>query len=678
TGAALFADVSGFTSTAEALSKVYGPRQGAEELIKYINTIFDGLISEVNRFSGSVISFSGDAITCWFDDLVTTAPGVANGPQRAAACALAMQSAMRTVRSLVISGDQSISLAVKISIAAGPIRRFLIGDPAIQRFAILVGDTLQRVAEGEHHAGRGEVLVDEVAALSLGGQVLWGEQRETENGSRFTVLVKFHQAVTPSPWPELPPHSINEDQVRPWLLPQVYQRLRDNLGEFLTELRPCCALFLSFSEIDYDHDPQAGHKLNELICRAQSELARSEGTLLEVIIGDKGSYIYAIFGAPTAHEDDTGRVVKAALNLRDMVLSLDWHATVRIGVSRGTMRTGAYGGRMRRAYGALGDDVNLAARLMSRAEPDEVLITNRVYKAFTGDVRLHSSDLSFEPRAPIRFKGKSEPLPVFAIGEIRKERTIRLQEPDNTLPMVGRIRELAIIEEKIDLVLAGQGQVVGITAEAGLGKSRLMAEAIRSARRKGLVGYGGACQSDGIHNAYLVWGQIWRAIFEINPDAPLRRQIRNLAGIIEELVPARLEALPLLSPLLGMTIPENDFTLTLEPRSRRSALHALLLDCLQAVVHEAALQNAAGDRCGLFLVLEDVHWIDQSSSALLEDIASSITGVPVLILLAYRPVELKMDVINRLEALSYFTRISLSELSPAEAEQAVRAGYRPA
>jgi class 3 adenylate cyclase/tetratricopeptide (TPR) repeat protein len=672
-GDALFADISGFTATAEVLARVYGLRQGAEELILTINAIFDVLICEVNRFSGSVISFSGDAITCWFDDHAAIEPGAANGSQRAAQCALAMQSAMRAVRKVAIPGEDSISLAVKISIAAGPIRRFLAGDPAIQRIPILAGDTLQRMAAGAHLAGRGEVLVDDVTASTLGQRAMWGEPRLAGDSDRFTVLVGLDQQFGPAPWPELLPHAIPADRLRLWLLPQVYARLEQNLGEFLTELRPGCALFIGFSGIDYDHDPLAGEKLNDLACRAQNELARSEGTLLQIIIDDKGSYLYAVFGAPTAHEDDAQRAVKAALNLRELILSLDWQKSVQIGVSMGALRTGAYGGRMRRTYSALGDDVNLAARLMSRAGSGEVLITNRVYKAIAGDARLRSSGFSFEPKPPIRFKGKSEPLPVFAIVGIHKERPIRLQEPGITLPMVGREKELQTLENKLDLVLARQGQVVGITSEAGLGKSRLVAEAIRHARSKGLVGYGGACQSDGIHTSYLVWGPVWRAIFEINPDAPLHRQIRNLEGMIEELAPARMDAIPLLGSLLGMTIPENEFTATLEPRSRRSALHALLLDCLQSASQEAAERSTANEGGGLLLVLEDVHWIDQASTVLLEVLARSIASLPVLILLAYRPFEREQDEIRRLETLPYFTGIALSELSAVDAEQAVRA-----
>src|SRR5262249_60514310 len=105
-----------------------------------------------------------------------------------------------------------------------------------------------------------------------------------------------------------------------------------------------------------------------------------------------------------------------------------------------------------------------------------------------------------------------------------------LTEPAYALPMGGRKPELALIGEKLELARAGQGQLVGVVAEAGMGKSRLIAEAIRLARRRGLRGFGGACQSYGINTPYLVWDSIWRGLFELDAEMPLRRQVRALEG----------------------------------------------------------------------------------------------------------------------------------------------------
>lgn len=235
----------------------------------------------------------------------------------------------------------------------------------------------------------------------------------------------------------------------------VYERETSGQGGFLTEFRPCTALFIRFTGIDYDSE-SAESELDTFIRSVQFTANRYAGTLMDITIGDKGSYAYVNFGALSAHEDDSRRAVKTALELRKKT-----ELQLQMGITQGLMRVGAYGGETRKVFGALGDDVNLAARLMTTATENEILLSSHVHKAV-------SDDFIFEPRSPLPMKGKAEPLPVFAVtGESRK-RAVRLQEPNYALPMVGRVEELKRIEEKLALAEKGQGQVVGIVAEAGL------------------------------------------------------------------------------------------------------------------------------------------------------------------------------------------------------------------
>ena len=118
-----------------------------------------------------------------------------------------------------------------------------------------------------------------------------------------------HAAAAPGQvWPE--------NQLRSWLLPQVYERLKAGQGEYLAELRMAVALFLRFSGLDYDQDDQAGIKLDAYIRWVQNILAYHEGNLIQLVTGDKGSYLYAAFGAPVAHGDDAARAIAAALKLQ--------------------------------------------------------------------------------------------------------------------------------------------------------------------------------------------------------------------------------------------------------------------------------------------------------------------------------------------------------------------------
>ena len=271
----------------------------------------------------------------------------------------------------------------------------------------------------------------------------------------------------------------------------------------------------------------------------------------------------------------------------------------------------------------------------------------------------------------MQLKGKSGLQPVFLVKGLRQTRAMRLPEPNYALPMVGRETELAQSLQVLEQVLAGHGQVLGLTAEAGLGKSRLVAELVRLAQQRGMVGYGGAAQATGTRSPYVIWQPIWRAIFDINPETPLRRQLRALEGMVEDWAPERAEATPLLGPLLGLALPENDFTHSLAPKDRQSTLHALLRDCLVAVAREA---QTDGD--GILIVLEDVHWLDAASATLFSDLVPTIAGLPVLLLLAYRPPDLIQAQILPLAALPNFTEIRLAGLPEAAAAQLIQLKLR--
>ncbi|MBA3532542.1 MAG: tetratricopeptide repeat protein, partial [Ardenticatenales bacterium] len=656
-GTALFADLSGFTPLTEALTQAFGPRRGAEELTHCLDRVYDALIAEVERYGGSVVNFAGDAITCWFD--------AQHMPQqvarRAALCALAMQEAMTPFGAIPLQEQRTVTLALKVAVASGPARRFVVGDPALQLLDTLAGATIARLATAEHLAQKGEVLLDVATATMLGEAATLNEWRMDEStGERFAVLGPLDLPATPAPWPPLP-RILHEEELRPWLLPAVYARERGGQGQFLTEFRPVVALFLRFEGLDYDYDAQAGAKLDALLRRVQGIVAHYEGTLIQLTIGDKGSYLYAAFGIPQVHEDDPQRAAQAALELRRLPTELPFLQTIQIGISRGTMRTGGYGGTTRRTYGALGDEVNLAARLMQAAAPGETLVSGRVEAVLAQDFTLHT-------RPPLAVKGRREPLPIFSLQGNILRRVIRLQEPTYGLPMFGRQAELALVAEKMELAIQGKGQIVGLVGEAGMGKSRLSAEVIRLARRRGLVGYGGACQSYGTNTPYLVWKPICQALFDVDPTLPLPRQLHHLEEEMAWRAPRRLDALPLLAPLLDLPLPENAFTRSLEPKERKGALEALLVECLRASVEQAREQKAA-----LLLVLEDMHWLDPASHDLLETLARVSEEWPLLILLAYRLPDFQRLQGPRIEGLSHFTRIALSDLPPEELEKLIRA-----
>ncbi|HUG34019.1 MAG TPA: adenylate/guanylate cyclase domain-containing protein, partial [Anaerolineales bacterium] len=650
TGTALFTDISGFTPLTEKLTHEFGVRRGIEELTRRINDVYDAMLDQVDRFDGSVVSFAGDAVTSWFDD------GLGNSAQRAVDCAQALQDALKRFP----------DLSIKTAVCTGPVRRFAIGDANIRLLDTLAGATVARLSTAEQLAKPGDVILDSITTQALGISNL--PRCLAENGEEFSILdasseIQFKvqdQPVLPAlePMPQIDP-----EVLKPWILHMVYERETTGHQLLLTDLRPTTALFIRFTGIDYDNDLQAWEKLNSIVSGTQQILDIHEGALLELTIGDKGSYFYASFGATHIHENDTHRAIRAALEIREKFNGRGFPESIQIGISSGTMRVGGYGGRNRKSFSALGNGVNLAARLMMKAASGEILVSGRVQKA-------GEDEFAFEARPPMAIKGKSEPILVFAVQGPLQSRAIRLKEPSYTLPLIGRKNEMELIAAKLELAIRGHGQIIGITGEAGMGKSRLAAEGIRLARRRKLPGYGGACQSDGVITPYLVWIPIWNAYFNLDPATPLRKQVRAIEGELEDCCPEHVDALPLLGSVLGLPLPENDFTRSLQPSDRKAQLETVLLKILQFTAKEAG-----EDGTGVLLVLEDLHWIDPVSLDLLVQISRAIEHLPILIVLTYRPAEVEIlhHPLALLQGLDYFTEIKLAELDTSESEQVIRA-----
>lgn len=650
TGAALFADISGFTPLTERLALLFGPRRGAEELSRHLNTVYDALIAQVEYYGGSVISFAGDSITCWFDEQQSQAS------KRAVAAALAMQTVMAAFTEIKLADEHTAHLAMKTAVTTGTARRFLVGDPDIQLLDTLAGRTITRLAAAEKLAQPGELLADRATVNVSGSAVTLSEWRtDAASGHSFAVITDLLTAVPPHQWPPFATDALPLSQTRPWLLTAVYQREQAGQGQFLTELRPSVALFLRFTGLNYEDDADAAHKLDDFVRHVQNILTQYGGALLQLTIGDKGSYLYASFGAPIAHEDDAFRAANAALELEKLPFLAA--TPVQIGISRGVMRAGSYGSHTRRTYGVLGDHVNLAARLMERAEPGQILVSETVEKLLRRGYYL-------EPVEAVPLKGKSETVPVYSLTRRRRPQTGFLQAPDYSIPLVGRRAELEQIRQKLALARQGRGQIIGITAEAGMGKSRLVSEITRLAESAGLPIYLGDCQSYGANIPYLVWLPIWFAFLGINSAESLTQQIQNLQAQVMRLAPERQEALPLLGAALGLPIPDNEFTLSLDTKARRSALEALLLACIQSQARQSQDEGTA-----LVFIFEDLHWIDPISHDLLEELGRSIVQLPVLIIMAYRPPEYTRLQKPRLEAMPHFTAVPLAELSAAEAEE---------
>jgi predicted ATPase/class 3 adenylate cyclase len=641
-GVLLFADISGFTPLTDAFARAYGPRRGIDEFTQILNQVYNNLIAQIHRYCGSVIGFSGDAITCWFGQgeqsrVEVTTRGVAAG--------LAMQQAMHAFTRLQV-GDGLYPLAIKVVIGGGEVRRFVVGSPKIQLFDVLTGDVLSRVEAMERQASQGDVLLDEELAHLLGSQVEGTWRQPT--GGRILAVTGLDATLPQSPPVTAEPPDLPMEIARQWLLPSLYERIQGEQSRFLAELRPAVALFLNFSGIDYEADPDAGQKLNAFVQQVQWVIHRYEGALIQLTTGDKGNYLYAAFGAPIAHGDDTRRAVAAALDLRSSAAQHPAIQQIRIGISQGRMRTGAYGSHARRTYGVLGDEVNLAARLMIQAEAGQILVSPRVAEQITGQYRLR-------PLGERPIKGKPQPIPLFAVEGAQQDLSQQIAALF-AQPLVGRDGELAQFTQSLRLAQGGTGQIVRVVGEAGVGKSHLAAACLeRALAQEVQVAVGGA-QSIEQGVAYGVARQIACQLLGLNTERSAGEQVLAVTGLIQGMNPDWSLRLPLLGDLLGLPIPDTETTAAFPPQLRQEALIALVVEIVRA---------RAGQR-PLLLLFEDIHWIDEASRLLLLSLARVISDVPILLLLIHRPLGPSDESFaDQLESLPDQTQLHLTELDEA-------------
>ncbi|HVX41394.1 MAG TPA: AAA family ATPase, partial [Gemmatimonadaceae bacterium] len=585
-----------------------------------VNRIFDALLGAVHERRGSVVAFAGDAMTCWFGD---------DDGRAAIACGLAMQGAMTTAGSVTVGGEQR-AVGLKVTVVAGEARRFVVGDARTQCLDVLAGALVDRLAAGEQQARAGDVLVHARTAEALGDALQHRGERDA-----FVIVEALRDAPPARAWPP-PPRVLADEEVKPWVLAPVYAAARSGHSAYLAEFRSVVALFGSFEGIDYDA-ADAGERLAAVARGILEIVTRHGGFVFDMNTGDKGSYFLAVFGAPQAHGDDVRRAASAADELRKAGVS-------RIGVNAGRVYAGLYEGADRSVYRVAGDAVNLAARLMTTAVRNQILMSGDVGAAL---------DRRFEIRAldAVTVKGRATPV---AVCELLGPAAagVRLSEPRYALPIVGRAAELAVIDRSIENAKEGHGGVLALCADAGMGKSRLVNQAIQRATASGFECVAGECQPHGTGIAYLPWQPVLNALLGIPTDAPLDARREALLAVLRAAAPQAAAVAPLLDRALDLPMPDNDVTRGMPAPVRKQVLEQVLTGVVRG-------RAAMGPLC---IVLEDVHWADSLSRDLLQAIAATIRDVPVLVVIAHRPLEAPLR-------LPHTREVQLAELTADEASR---------
>jgi predicted ATPase/class 3 adenylate cyclase len=649
--ALLFADVSGFTAMSESLARL--GKEGAEELTRVLNAYFTAMIDLVHSYGGQVIKFGGDAVTCAFTNLQVgksanlqiCKSAICNLPicnlqarvLRACACAMAMQERMAGFRA-VETRSGVFELRMKIGVSAGSVLSLSVGEPREGLEYVLAGQPLDRMAQAEHHAAAGEVVMDGACLAAETSPEEWGivvgDEREGFLPVKGLARPVEQVEENGADWDGLSEEGAEQAIARlvPYLPPTVYEQIVEGQRQFVGEHRHVVSLFVNFFGLDYDADLEAGWKLQRYFTAMQGIIHRYGGRLNRVITGDKGSLLHLIFGAPVAHEDNEVRALGCALEIQRSALASDrlpFITDQRIGIASGHVFAGDVGSERRREYTVMGDVVNLSARLMQAAGTGEILLDRDT-------ARRVEDEFICQALAPVHVKGKQEPVPVCRAFGVREEAKVwaggEVDARRRAGPIVGREQELARIAETVERAVAGHGQLLVITGEAGTGKSRLLEELVALARQreKRMRSLGGNCLSYGSQSPYLPWIDLLNSFFGLRMKEGEKhaQKVRRIEQRMVEADPALKDWVPLMAQLLGLPVPDNELTGSLDAQLRKQRTFDITLTLLRHQAQQVPL---------LLIVFEDIHWIDAISLEMLNHVARNVADHRILLVALHRP-----------------------------------------
>lgn len=420
------------------------------------------------------------------------------------------------------------------------------------------------------------------------------------------------------------------------------------------ERRPVTILFgdlSGFTAMSETMDPeQVVEVINQYFDR-MVEIAERYGGHIDKFMGDA---LMVLFGAPVAHEDDALRACLAAIEMQEAMQQFNReqrtgiNLAMSIGINSGEVVAVNVGSKSRMEYTVIGDNVNLASRLEGVAQANETVIGENTYRQVKGRVRL-------KKLPPVKVKGKAKPQNVYLIlGRLDAEgRTAGLRA--GSVKLVGRMSEMEAMKQAVAAARSGQGRVVAITGEPGIGKSRLAKELEILARDQGFRFAKGKCYSYAASAAYLPFIRLLRTLLEIGE--------RDGAQQIQEKIQTRLRAWdlndfePFLGSLLGRHYPEVE---ELDPEKRKRKT----FEGFRLVFDRISVQQP------LALAFEDLQWGDSLSLELLDQIVETVAGKSILICCDYRP-ELALPFIGRPHCLSLvLNRLDIREVHRLTAELA--------
>lgn len=606
-GTLLFSDLSGFTAMSEKLASM--GRLGGEKLAGIMNYCFNPLLGLVFAADGDIIKFGGDAFLALFTGK--------DSAIRAFNCANELINWVNE-NGKISSPIGDFSLGIHAGISNGDIFNLTIGNKRCEH--LFCGQTVENVYAAADAAGLGQLAITK-EAVEVFNNI---DVSETNDGFFICRNLNKKKHYEPAIRSALEKY-IEKPSLERFIISGLQEQLHFNNGIIEGEHRVLTNLFIGVNslrknlEANIDKSISAIDEyfttLNDIIKKYGGAFARldSSGTSEKMLI---------FFGAPVSSGRDAQNCLKAVLEIESMMPDINKNfihpIKHRYGINTGLCFVGDVGGQCRREYTAMGDAINLAARLMSKADYGEILLGEETVKMCGGGFITRDT-------RPIKVKGKQKPVKIFFLEK-------ELKKDNSTELIIGRDKELNQVRLFIEKIESGQKAFLLVSGEPGAGKSLLCGKTKEISAQEGILNIESACYKHTEKTPYVPLKALLSGLLQLPLKASQKQKRTVFHKHIKDIGESEWE--PLLAPLLDYfpAVPPEIKNLPDDIKKQK------INDILCRIICEINRKNRS------LLIIDDIQWVDETSFVIIKTL-QRLKNSPGIVFIS-RPGKIYDELVN--------------------------------